>query len=82
MPRKIDSRKILWQSRRPGYPAQPDCTEKPLIVDPLQVGETTGITLAESFGMYPAVSVRGLYFARSESQYFAVSSIGKKYVES
>jgi 5-methyltetrahydrofolate--homocysteine methyltransferase len=66
----------------PGYPSQPDHTEKPLIFDLLQVGEATGITLTESFAMYPAASVCGLYFAHKEASYFAVSSIGKDQVES
>jgi 5-methyltetrahydrofolate--homocysteine methyltransferase len=66
----------------PGYPAQPDHTEKPIIFDLLKVGEATGITLTESFAMYPAASVSGLYFAHSEAQYFAVNSIGKDQVES
>ena len=66
----------------PGYPAQPDHTEKPLIFDLLDVGEATGITLTESFAMYPAASVCGLYFAHKEASYFAVSTIGKDQVES
>ncbi|MGH7871179.1 MAG: methionine synthase, partial [Candidatus Binatia bacterium] len=66
----------------PGYPAQPDHTEKPIIFDLLKVPEATGITLTESFAMYPAASVSGLYFAHSESRYFAVHSIGKDQVES
>ena len=66
----------------PGYPAQPDHTEKPLIFDLLNAGEATGITLTESFAMFPAASVCGLYFAHSEAQYFAVSAIGKDQVES
>ncbi|MET0584355.1 MAG: methionine synthase, partial [Candidatus Binatia bacterium] len=45
----------------PGYPAQPDHTEKPIIFDLLKVTEATGITLTESFAMYPAASVSGLY---------------------
>jgi 5-methyltetrahydrofolate--homocysteine methyltransferase len=66
----------------PGYPAQPDHTEKPTIFDLLKVTEATGITLTESFAMYPAASVSGLYFAHSESHYFAVNTIGKDQVES
>jgi 5-methyltetrahydrofolate--homocysteine methyltransferase len=42
----------------------------------------TGITLTESFAMYPAASVSGLYFAHSESHYFAVNSIGKDQLDS
>ncbi len=66
----------------PGYPSQPDHTEKPLVFDLLQAGEATGITLTESFAMYPAASVCGLYFAHKDAHYFAVSSIGKDQVES
>jgi 5-methyltetrahydrofolate--homocysteine methyltransferase len=66
----------------PGYPSQPDHTEKPIIFDLLNAGEATGITLTESFAMYPAASVCGLYFAHPEARYFAVSSIGKDQVES
>jgi 5-methyltetrahydrofolate--homocysteine methyltransferase len=66
----------------PGYPAQPDHTEKPIIFSLLQAGEATGITLTESFAMYPAASVSGLYFAHPEAHYFAVHSIGKDQVES
>ena len=66
----------------PGYPAQPDHTEKPIIFDLLDVNRATGITLTESFAMYPAASVCGLYFAHSEARYFAVSAIGRDQVES
>ena len=66
----------------PGYPAQPDHTEKPIIFDLLKAGDATGITLTESFAMYPAASVSGLYFAHPEAHYFAVHSIGKDQVES
>ena len=66
----------------PGYPAQPDHTEKPIIFDLLKVSEATGIALTETFAMYPAASVCGLYFAHPESHYFAVSSVGKDQVES
>ncbi|MPZ77460.1 MAG: methionine synthase [Deltaproteobacteria bacterium] len=66
----------------PGYPAQPDHTEKPIIFDLLKVSEATGIALTESFAMYPAASVCGLYFAHPQSHYFAVSAIGKDQVES
>jgi 5-methyltetrahydrofolate--homocysteine methyltransferase len=66
----------------PGYPSQPDHTEKPLIFDLLDAGEATGITLTESFAMYPAASVCGIYFAHKDARYFAVNSIGKDQVES
>jgi 5-methyltetrahydrofolate--homocysteine methyltransferase len=66
----------------PGYPAQPDHTEKPILFDLLKVTEATGITLTENYAMYPAASVCGLYFAHEDAHYFAVSSIGKDQVES
>jgi 5-methyltetrahydrofolate--homocysteine methyltransferase len=66
----------------PGYPACPDHTEKPTIFQLLGVEEATGIKLTESFAMFPAASVCGLYFAHSEARYFAVHTIGKDQVES
>jgi len=66
----------------PGYPAQPDHTEKPLLFDLLKVNEATGITLTENYAMLPAASVCGLYFAHAEARYFAVNSIGRDQVES
>jgi len=66
----------------PGYPAQPDHTEKPLIFDLLDAGKATGITLTESFAMYPAASICGLSFAHRDARYFAVNSIGIDQVES
>ena len=44
--------------------------------------ERAGMRVTESFAMYPASSVCGLYFAHKEASYFAVSSIGKDQVES
>ena len=81
-PEELIAEKYRGIRPAPGYPAQPDHTEKPIIFDLLKVTEETGITLTESFAMAPAASVSGLYFAHSEAQYFAVSSIGKDQVES
>ena len=64
----------------PGYPACPDHTEKRLLFDLLSVEQQTGITLTESFAMWPAASVSGLYFAHPEAKYFAVGKIGKDQV--
>ena len=61
----------------PGYPSQPDHTEKPIIFDLLNVTENTGITLTENLAMYPAASVCGLYFSHPESKYFNVGKLGK-----
>jgi 5-methyltetrahydrofolate--homocysteine methyltransferase len=64
----------------PGYPAQPDHTEKPIIFDLLKVEKNTGIKLTESMAMYPAASVSGLYFAHPEAKYFNVGKIDKDQV--
>lgn len=65
----------------PGYPACPDHTEKRLLFDLLSVEKNTGITLTESFAMWPAASVSGFYFAHPEAKYFAVGKIGRDQVE-
>jgi 5-methyltetrahydrofolate--homocysteine methyltransferase len=59
----------------PGYPAQPDHTEKHAIWNLLDVEARTGIRLTESLAMYPGSSVSGLYFAHPEAKYFAVGKI-------
>jgi 5-methyltetrahydrofolate--homocysteine methyltransferase len=64
----------------PGYPAQPDHTEKTIIFDLLDAEKNTSITLTESLAMYPAASVSGLYFAHPEAKYFNVGKIGKDQV--
>ena len=64
----------------PGYPAQPDHTEKRHLFELLQVTEHTGIHLTEHFAMYPAASVCGLYFSHPESDYFALGKIQKDQV--
>jgi len=65
----------------PGYPACPDHTEKRLLFDLLQVERNAGITLTESFAMWPAAAVSGFYFAHPAAKYFAVGKIGKDQVE-
>ncbi|OGU77305.1 MAG: methionine synthase [Ignavibacteria bacterium RBG_16_34_14] len=64
----------------PGYPAQPDHTEKKIIFDLLDVEKNTGINLTENLAMYPAASVSGLFFSHPESKYFDVGKIGKDQV--
>jgi 5-methyltetrahydrofolate--homocysteine methyltransferase len=56
----------------PGYPACPDHAEKGTLFELLDVPARAGITLTESFAMYPAAAVSGWYFWRPESQYFGV----------
>jgi 5-methyltetrahydrofolate--homocysteine methyltransferase len=64
----------------PGYPAQPDHTEKPIIFSLLEAEKNTGINLTESMAMYPAASVSGLYFSHPEAKYFTVGKISKDQV--
>ena len=59
----------------PGYPAQPDHTEKPTLWELLGAEQHTGITLTESLAMYPAASVCGLYLAHPEASYFNLGQI-------
>ncbi len=65
----------------PGYPAQPDHTEKLTIWKLLDVEKETGIVLTESLAMVPTAAVSGLYFANKEAQYFGVGKITKEQVE-
>ncbi len=65
----------------PGYPAQPDHTEKIQIWETLKVEENTSIQLTESMAMLPAASVSGLYFANKEAKYFSTGKILKDQVE-
>ena len=65
----------------PGYPAQPDHTEKRILFDLLDVEESACITLTEHLAMSPASSVSGLYFAHPDSQYFNLGNIEKDQVK-
>lgn len=65
----------------PGYPAQPDHTEKITIWKLLDVEKNSSIRLTENLAMYPAASICGIYFAHPESKYFTVGKIGKDQIE-
>ncbi|XP_041029724.1 methionine synthase isoform X2 [Carcharodon carcharias] len=65
----------------PGYPTQPDHTEKITMWKLANIEEDTGITLTESLAMTPAAAVSGLYFSSPQSMYFAVGKITKEQVE-
>tara|TARA_B110000902_G_C14282969_1_gene577670 strand:- start:1472 stop:3868 length:2397 start_codon:yes stop_codon:yes gene_type:complete len=65
----------------PGYPSQPDHTEKPILFELLDAKKRVGIKLTESYSMSPASSVSGMYYANPESRYFAVGKIGRDQVE-
>jgi 5-methyltetrahydrofolate--homocysteine methyltransferase len=81
---EADLLKIKYQGVRPapGYPSQPDHTEKRTLWNLLKVEEQTGIRLSESLSMMPASSVSALVFAHKQSQYFAVGQITKDQVTS
>jgi 5-methyltetrahydrofolate--homocysteine methyltransferase len=65
----------------PGYPAQPDHTEKRTLFVLLQAEKETGIALTESCAMWPAAAVSGIYFSHPESRYFGLGKIGRDQVE-
>jgi 5-methyltetrahydrofolate--homocysteine methyltransferase len=65
----------------PGYPACPDHTEKDLLFKLIDATKNAGVTLTESFAMWPASAVSGFYFSHPESQYFAVGKLAKDQVE-
>jgi len=65
----------------PGYPAQPDHTEKLTLWRLLAAEKHTGISLTESCAMWPAASVSGLYFGHPQARYFGVGPLGRDQVE-
>ena len=66
----------------PGYPACPDHTEKGKLWELLDVEAAIGLTLTESFAMFPTAAVSGFYFAHPDARYFAVGKIDRDQVES
>ena len=64
----------------PGYPAQPDHTEKVTLFDLLGAREATGVELTEHLAMAPASSVCGLYLAHPDADYFNLGEIGRDQV--
>jgi 5-methyltetrahydrofolate--homocysteine methyltransferase len=65
----------------PGYPAQPDHTEKGTLFGLLEAEKATGLKLTESYAMWPAAAVSGLYFAHPDARYFGVGKIGRDQIE-
>jgi 5-methyltetrahydrofolate--homocysteine methyltransferase len=64
----------------PGYPAQPDHTEKATLFKLLNAEAETGMELTESFAMNPPASVSGVYFGHPKAHYFGVGKIGQDQV--
>ncbi len=65
----------------PGYPAQPDHTQKDILFRLLDAEAMTGIALTESYAMRPGAAVSGLYFSHPDSHYFGVGKIERDQVE-
>jgi 5-methyltetrahydrofolate--homocysteine methyltransferase len=65
----------------PGYPAQPDHTEKATLFALTEAERRIGVQLTESYAMWPGASVSGLYFSHPQSAYFGVGKIERDQVE-
>jgi len=65
----------------PGYPACPEHSEKGKLWEILDAEKHTGITLTESYAMYPAASVSGWYFSHPQAKYFGLGKISKDQVK-
>ncbi|MDX1498286.1 MAG: methionine synthase [Woeseiaceae bacterium] len=66
----------------PGYPACPDHTEKGTLWQLLDVESAIGLTLTDSYAMFPTAAVSGLYFAHPDARYFSVGKIDRDQAES
>ena len=79
-----DLLKVKYDGIRPapGYPSQPDHTEKRTMWDLMDVEKRGGIKLSSSLSMMPAASVSALVFAHPDASYFAVGKVQKDQVES
>ncbi|WDZ76208.1 methionine synthase [Ensifer adhaerens] len=65
----------------PGYPAQPDHTEKETLFRLLDADAAIGVSLTESYAMWPGSSVSGLYIGHPEAYYFGVAKVERDQVE-
>ncbi len=81
---KEDLLKERYRGIRPaaGYPACPDHTEKQLLWHVLDVERAIGLRLTESFAMWPAAAVSGLYLNHPQARYFSVGKIGEDQLQS
>jgi len=81
LPEELIEEKYVGIRPAPGYPSQPDHTEKLLIWKALQVEKNASIKLTENMAMLPAASVAGLYFANKHAKYFNTGKILKDQLE-
>jgi 5-methyltetrahydrofolate--homocysteine methyltransferase len=74
---------VKYQGIRPapGYPTQPDHTEKSEMWKQMNIKELTGIELTESLAMYPAASVSGLVFASPHAKYFSLGKVAEDQIK-
>jgi 5-methyltetrahydrofolate--homocysteine methyltransferase len=79
-PQELIGEKYRGVRPAPGYPSQPDHTEKETLFRLLDPETAIGVSLTSSFAMSPASSVSGLYFAHPDAVYFAVGRIEKDQV--
>lgn len=85
-PNEFNNEQLIKENYRgirpaPGYPAQPDHTEKTILFDLLDAEAQTGVSLTESMAMHPGAAVSGLYFSHPESHYFMISDLQKDQIE-
>jgi len=59
----------------PGYSSCPEHSEKSVIWSLLEIEQRLGMSLTESYAMWPAASVSGWYFTHPASQYFTLGPI-------
>ena len=76
----LDNQNLIQENYRgirpaPGYPAQPDHTEKVTLFKLLDATSATGVELTESMAMWPGASVSGLYIGHPQAYYFGVAKV-------
>ena len=79
-PQEVVAERYAGIRPAPGYPAQPDHTEKAILFELLN-GQAAGIRLTDSYAMWPGASVCGLYFSHPQSHYFGVGKVERDQVE-
>ncbi|KRE00363.1 methionine synthase [Bosea sp. Root381] len=65
----------------PGYPAQPDHTEKETLFRLLEAERRVGVKVTESYAMWPGSSVSGIYLSHPDAYYFGVAKVERDQVE-
>ncbi|MBW8708049.1 MAG: cobalamin-dependent protein, partial [Alphaproteobacteria bacterium] len=83
---KLSNEELIKEAYRgirpaPGYPAQPEHSEKATLFKLLDAEAKIGVKLTESYAMWPGSSVSGFYFAHPESRYFGIGKIERDQVE-